>query len=158
MTLPIVQDTTITLTTEVEAGTDKINEAPAEQAVEKDNRPTVLVAEDNPDMLAFVVRQLSKDYTVLTATNGAEALRVLDGNYVNLMISDVVMPVMDGFELCKTIKSDLNYSHIPIILLTAKTNIQSKIEGMELGADAYIEKPFSVEYLQACPHRFSYPE
>ena len=150
MTLPIVQDTTITLTTEVEAGTDKINEAPAEQAVEKDNRPTVLVAEDNPDMLAFVVRQLSKDYTVLTATNGAEALRVLDGNYVNLMISDVVMPVMDGFELCKTIKSDLNYSHIPIILLTAKSNIQSKIEGMELGADAYIEKPFSVEYLQAC--------
>ena len=150
MTLPIVQDTTITLTTEVEVGTDKINEAPAEQAVEKDNRPTVLVAEDNPDMLAFVVRQLSKDYTVLTATNGAEALRVLDGNYVNLMISDVVMPVMDGFELCKTIKSDLNYSHIPIILLTAKTNIQSKIEGMELGADAYIEKPFSVEYLQAC--------
>ena len=150
MTLPIVQDTTITLTTEVEAGTDKINEAPAEQAVEKDNHPTVLVAEDNPDMLAFVVRQLSKDYTVLTATNGAEALRVLDGNYVNLMISDVVMPVMDGFELCKTIKSDLNYSHIPIILLTAKTNIQSKIEGMELGADAYIEKPFSVEYLQAC--------
>jgi len=58
--------------------------------------------------------------------------------------------VMDGFELCKTIKSDLNYSHIPVILLTAKTNIQSKIEGMELGADAYIEKPFSVEYLQAC--------
>lgn len=150
MTLPIVQDTTITLTSEVEVETDKMNEAPAEQAVEKDNRPTVLVAEDNPDMLAFVVRQLSKDYTVLTATNGAEALRVLDGNYVNLVISDVVMPVMDGFELCKTIKSDLNYSHIPIILLTAKTNIQSKIEGMELGADAYIEKPFSVKYLQAC--------
>ena len=150
MTLPIVQDTTITLTTEVEAGTDKINEAPAEQAVEKDNRPTVLVAEDNPDMLAFVVRQLSKEYAVLTATNGEEALQVLDGNYVNLVVSDVVMPVMDGFELCKRIKSDLNYSHIPVILLTAKTNIQSKIEGMELGADAYLEKPFSVEYLQAC--------
>ena len=79
-----------------------------------------------------------------------EGLQLLDGNYVNLVVSDVVMPVMDGFELCKTIKSDLNYSHIPIILLTAKTNIQSKIEGMELGADAYIEKPFSVEYLQAC--------
>ena len=57
---------------------------------------------------------------------------------------------MDGFELCKTIKSKLDYSHIPIILLTAKTNIQSKIEGLELGADAYIEKPFSVEYLHAC--------
>ena len=64
---------------------------------------------------------------------------------MNLVVSDVVMPVMDGFELCKRIKSDLNYSHIPVILLTAKTNIQSKIEGMELGADAYLEKPFSVE-------------
>ena len=150
LTLPVVQDTTITLTPEAEVEIDRVNEIPAEQAGKKDNRPTVLVVEDNPDMLTFVVRQLSRDYTVLTATNGAEALQVLDGNYVNLVISDVVMPVMDGFELCKTIKSDLNYSHIPVILLTARTNIQSKIEGMELGADAYIEKPFSVEYLQAC--------
>lgn len=150
LTLPVVQDMTITLTPEAEVEIDRVNEIPAEQAGRKDNRPTVLVVEDNPDMLTFVVRQLSRDYTVLTATNGAEALKVLDGNYVNLVISDVVMPVMDGFELCKTIKSDLNYSHIPVILLTAKTNIQSKIEGMELGADAYIEKPFSVEYLQAC--------
>ena len=101
-------------------------------------------------MLAFIVRQLSVDYTVLTAVNGSEALRVLDGHFVNLIISDVMMPVMDGFELCKTIKSNVDYSHIPVILLTAKTNIQSKIEGMELGADFYIEKPFSVKYLKAC--------
>ena len=150
LTLPVVQDMTITLTPEAEVAIDRVNEISAEQAGRKDNRPTVLVVEDNPDMLTFVVRQLSRDYTVLTATNGAEALKVLDGNYVNLVISDVVMPVMDGFELCKTIKSDLNYSHIPVILLTARTNIQSKIEGMELGADAYIETPFSIEYLQAC--------
>ena len=150
LTLPIVQDMTITLTPEPEVEIDRMNEIPVGETEKKDNRPTVLVVEDNPDMLAFVVRQLSKEYTVLTATNGAEALQVLDGNYVNLVVSDVVMPVMDGFELCKTIKSDLNYSHIPVILLTAKTNIQSKIEGMELGADAYLEKPFSVEYLQAC--------
>ena len=150
LTLPIVQDMTITLTPEPEVEIDRMNEIPVRETEKKDNRPTVLVVEDNPDMLAFVVRQLSKEYTVLTATNGAEALQVLDGNYVNLVVSDVVMPVMDGFELCKTIKSDLNYSHIPVILLTAKTNIQSKIEGMELGADAYLEKPFSVEYLQAC--------
>ncbi len=148
LTLPIVQDTTITLTPEIEI--DIVSEVPVWQGGKTDNRPTVLVVEDNPDMLSFVVRRLSKDYTILTATNGAEALQVLDDNYVNLVISDVVMPVMDGFELCKTIKSSLNYSHIPIILLTAKTNIQSKIEGMELGADAYIEKPFSVEYLQVC--------
>lgn len=150
LTLPIVQDMTITLTPEAETEINKISDSPVLQPEKTDNRPNVLVVEDNPDMLTFVVRQLSKVYTVLTATNGAEALQVLDGNYVNLVISDVVMPVMDGFELCKTIKSDLNYSHIPVILLTAKTNIQSKIEGMELGADAYIEKPFSVEYLQAC--------
>lgn len=150
LTLPIVQDMTITLTPEPEVEIGRMNEVSVGETEKKDNRPTVLVVEDNPDMLAFVVRQLSKEYTVLTATNGEEALRVLDGNYVNLVVSDVVMPVMDGFELCKTIKSDLNYSHIPVILLTAKTNIQSKIEGMELGADAYLEKPFSVEYLQAC--------
>ena len=150
LTLPIVQDMTITLTPEPEVEIDRMSGIHAGETEKKDNRPTVLVVEDNPDMLAFVVRQLSKEYTVLTATNGAEALQVLDGNYVNLVVSDVVMPVMDGFELCKTIKSDLNYSHIPVILLTAKTNIQSKIEGMELGADAYLEKPFSVEYLQAC--------
>lgn len=150
LTLPIVQDMTITLTPEPEVEIDRMNEVPVGETEKKDNRPTVLVVEDNPDMLAFVMRQLSKEYAVLTATNGEEALRVLDGNYVNLVVSDVVMPVMDGFELCKTIKLDLNYSHIPVILLTAKTNIQSKIEGMELGADAYLEKPFSVEYLQAC--------
>lgn len=150
LTLPVVQDTTITLTPEAGAETDKVTETPAGQIEARENRPIVLVVEDNPDMLAFVVRQLSNEYTVLTATNGAEALQVLDGNYVSLVVSDVMMPVMDGFELCKTIKSDLNYSHIPVILLTAKTNIQSKVEGMEQGADAYIEKPFSVEYLQAC--------
>ena len=93
LTLPVVQDTTITLTPEAEVEIERVNEIPAEQAGKKDNRPAVLVVEDNPDMLTFVVRQLSRDYTVLTATNGAEALQVLDGNYVNLVISDVVMPV-----------------------------------------------------------------
>ena len=109
----------------------------------------ILVVEDNPDMLAFIRKQLTTEYSVLTAMNGIEALAVLDNHYVNLVVSDVMMPQMDGFELCKTIKSDLSYSHIPVVLLTAKTNIQSKIEGLELGADAYIEKPFSVEYLLA---------
>ena len=110
----------------------------------------ILVADDNQDMLSFVVRQLEDNYIVLTAKDGLEALEVLDNQEVTLVVSDVVMPRMDGFELCKVVKSKLDYSHIPVILLTAKTNIQSKIEGLELGADAYIEKPFSVEYLQAC--------
>lgn len=152
LTLPVVQDSTIKLMSETVADAIAGAEHRMEQSETepKESRPVVLVVEDNPDMLAFVSRQLTDSYAVLTATNGAEALKILDGNYVSLVVSDVVMPVMDGFELCKTIKSELNYSHIPIILLTAKTNIQSKIEGMELGADAYIEKPFSIEYLHAC--------
>lgn len=152
LTLPIMQDNAITMELEVVGNTELFAEPQAKREGQKENgenRYTILVAEDNPEMLSFVSRQLSHEYTVLTAANGEEALRVLDENFVNLIVSDVVMPLMDGFELCKTVKSKLDYSHIPIILLTAKTNIQSKVEGLELGADAYIEKPFSPEYLQA---------
>lgn len=149
LTLPVTQDTVITLPSEMTTETVELVENLPETAENKGNQFVVLIVEDNQDMLLFVKRQLSNEYKVLTATNGVEALQILDGNYVNLIVSDVVMPLMDGFELCKKIKSQLDYSHIPIILLTAKTNIQSKIEGLELGADAYIEKPFSVEYLSA---------
>lgn len=113
-------------------------------------RYTVLVVEDSPDMLAFVARQLATEYCVLTASNGIEALEVLGKETVNLVVSDIMMPEMDGLELCERLKSELDYSHIPVILLTAKTTMQAKIEGMKLGADVYIEKPFSVEYLKVC--------
>lgn len=150
LTLPVIQDTTIKLISEPVIEENPVVEHRSETVERNDTRPTVLVVEDNLEMLAFVARQLSGDYNVLTAINGVEALRLLDDHFVNLVVSDVVMPQMGGFELCRTIKSKLDYSHIPVVLLTAKTNIQSKIEGMELGADAYIEKPFSVEYLQVC--------
>lgn len=150
LTLPVNQDSTITLSAE---NVSQVEENSCgweqEETDTKEKKPMILVVEDNPDMLAFIRKQLTTEYSVLTAMNGIEALAVLDNHYVNLVVSDVMMPQMDGFELCKTIKSDLNYSHIPVVLLTAKTNIQSKIEGLELGADAYIEKPFSVEYLLA---------
>ena len=150
LTLPVNQDSTITLSAE---NVSQVEENSCgwkqEETDTKEKKPMILVVEDNPDMLAFVRKQLTTEYSVLTAMNGIEALAVLDNHYVNLVVSDVMMPQMDGFELCKTIKSDLSYSHIPVVLLTAKTNIQSKIEGLELGADAYIEKPFSVEYLLA---------
>lgn len=129
---------------------ENVVERRTELADSRGDKPVVLVADDNPDMLSFIVRQLESNYVVVTANDGVEALKVLDNQEVSLVVSDVVMPRMDGFELCKLIKSKLDYSHIPVILLTAKTNIQSKIEGLELGADAYIEKPFSVGYLQAC--------
>lgn len=114
------------------------------------NQYTLLVVEDSLEMQSFIVKQLSAKYQVLTALNGVEALKVLEEHTVNLVISDIMMPEMDGLELCEHLKSELDHSHIPVILLTAKTTLQAKIEGMKLGADVYIEKPFSVEYLKVC--------
>lgn len=132
-----------------------VHEEPAEKSgievnYNPKNRYTLLVVEDSLEMQAFIVKQLSAEYHVLTALNGVEALKVLEEHTVNLVISDIMMPEMDGLELCEHLKSELDHSHIPIILLTAKTTLQAKIEGMRLGADVYIEKPFSVEYLKVC--------
>ena len=110
---------------------------------------TLLVVEDNLEMQAFIRRQLVQHYHVITADNGQQALEVLDSEEVHLIVSDVMMPVMDGIELCHRIKSDLNYSHIPVILLTARVGVQATIHGLQQGADAYIEKPFSTDYLLA---------
>ena len=111
---------------------------------------TILVVEDNKDMLSFLQRQFAGLYHVLVAGNGVEALSVLSDARVSLVITDIMMPEMDGLELCEHLKSNLDYSHIPVVLLTAKTAMEQKIEGLEHGADAYIEKPFSVEYLKVC--------
>lgn len=110
-------------------------------------KPTVLLVEDNKDILNFLSKELSPFYTIITAYNGQEAIDMIENTSVNLIISDVKMPVMDGFELCEKIKSNIEYSHIPVILLTSKNTLESKIKGLELGADSYIEKPFSPEHL-----------
>lgn len=112
-------------------------------------KPTLLLVDDNEDILEFLKDELNERYNLLTAANGHEALQILKEDVVNLVISDVMMPVMDGFEFCQIIKSNQEYSHVPVILLTAKNTLQSKIAGLELGADAYIEKPFPMEYLLA---------
>ena len=111
------------------------------------SRETVLVVEDNEELRTFLTTQLNKQYRVVTAGNGTEALTVLDEELVSLIVSDVMMPVMDGLELCRSIKSNLETCHIPIILLTAKATLNNKIEGLKSGADAYIEKPFSMAHL-----------
>jgi two-component system, cell cycle response regulator len=110
-------------------------------------KPTILLVEDNEEMLDFIAEDLAEKYGVIKAVNGRQALEQLKEHSIQLVISDVMMDVMDGFELCKTIKSSFDYSHIPVILLTAKNTLQSKIEGLEMGADAYIEKPFSPAHL-----------
>ena len=112
------------------------------------NRKTILLVEDNKDFQKFVSGQLDADYNVLHAYEGRHALEILNVKNVDIVISDVMMPVMDGMELCKTIKENLNFSHIPVILLTAKTALQAKIEGLKIGADEYIEKPYSIDYLK----------
>src|SRR5690349_3534265 len=111
--------------------------------------PLILLVDDEEEILDFLERILQHKYMVLKKSNGEEALHALGSNAVQLIISDVMMPEMDGFELCSLIKSNVEYSHTPVILLTAKNTIQSKVQGLELGADAYIEKPFSKEHLLA---------
>lgn len=110
-------------------------------------KPNILVVDDNKDMLDVLADMLGENYHILTAFDGQQALDVLQKETIHLIISDVMMPVRDGFELCKTIKSTFEYSHVPVILLTAKNTLQSRIEGLEQGADAYIEKPFDTEHL-----------
>ena len=111
--------------------------------------PTILLVDDEEEILEFLERILKIKYTIFKAETGQNALKILSTESVQLVVSDVMMPEMDGFELCKIIKSNFEYSHIPVILLTAKNTIQSKVEGLELGADAYIEKAFSKEHLLA---------
>jgi two-component system cell cycle response regulator len=111
--------------------------------------PALLLVDDEEEILEFLERILKTRYTIFKAETGQTALKILSAESVQLVISDVMMPEMNGFELCKMIKSNFDHSHIPVILLTAKNTIQSKVEGLELGADAYIEKPFSKEHLLA---------
>ena len=113
------------------------------------DKPLLLFVEDNKDILAFVHKELSLFYNIIKAFNGLEALELLKKEVIQLVISDIMMPVMDGIELSKKMKSDIQFSHIPIILLTARSSVQSKIEGLEVGADAYIEKPFAIGHLHA---------
>ncbi len=115
-------------------------------------QPVILLVDDEEDILELLENILQNKYQVMKASNGMEAIKLISEEAVNLMISDVMMPEMDGFELCRKVKSTLEFSHIPVILLTAKNTIQAKVEGLELGADAYIEKPFSREHLLAQIH------
>lgn len=108
---------------------------------------SVLIIDDNEDILDFLSIVLGENYKILLAANGAIAQDILDTEVVNLIISDIMMPGIDGFELCRLIKSNVEYCHIPIILLTSKNTYQAHIEGLEVGADAYVQKPFSQELL-----------
>ncbi len=125
---------------------------PAAATKEESSRTNLLIVDDNEEMLNFIATNFNKEYDVILAKDGKDALQQLRKHEVGMIVCDWMMPHMDGMELCRRMRSDKNYSHIPFILLTAKTDNFSKIEGMKGGADMYIEKPFSIEYLKACLH------
>jgi ligand-binding sensor domain-containing protein/signal transduction histidine kinase/DNA-binding response OmpR family regulator len=114
----------------------------------KSEKTTILVVEDNEDLLNFITNELLSSYAVLKANNGETALKIIHNENIALVISDIEMPIMDGITLCKKIKTNLETSHIPVILLTAKNSLKSQIDGLEVGADSYVAKPFSMEYLK----------
>ena len=107
----------------------------------------VLVVEDNADLRGFIVMLLESEYTVFQAEDGEEAVKVLDAEVIHLIVSDVMMPRMDGLELCTYVKQSKTLCYIPFIMLTAKKTEEAYVEGLEQGADAYIPKPFSEKVL-----------
>ena len=108
----------------------------------------LLVVEDNVELLMLMTQLLSSKYHVKTATNGKEALEIIHTEELDIIISDVMMPVMDGLELTQQLKNDPNYQHLPIILLTAKTQDENRAEALQLGADSYVTKPFKLSDLE----------
>lgn len=110
-------------------------------------RLTILVVEDNKDMRSYIRSILAEQYNTFEAENGAEALTLLNNNNVDFIISDLMMPVMDGIELSRKVKENFTISHIPFLMLTAKTSQESRIESYRMGVDEYLLKPFSEELL-----------
>ena len=109
---------------------------------------TILVVDDNPDMTDFLKRTFEGYFKrIIIAGDGVEALQLVRSHVPDIIVSDVMMPRMNGYKLCKTIKEDINISHIPVILLTARDDRQSQISGYKNGADGYLSKPFEVEML-----------
>ena len=112
-----------------------------------ENKPLILVVEDNRDISEYIRSSFESIYDVLIANDGKEGWEIASTRIPNIVVSDIMMPVMDGIELCKMIKEDMRTSHIPVILLTAKDTLQDKEEGYAAGADSFITKPFSARLL-----------
>ncbi|MCB0686117.1 MAG: response regulator [Saprospiraceae bacterium] len=128
-------------------GSSKVRAEPAAQYFNysdqnKDKTYSILMVEDNPDVIHYLGNMLKDQFQVSIATNGQEGIERAIDEIPDIIISDLMMPVKDGYELCDTLKNDIRTSHIPIILLTAKADIDSKLEGLKRGADAYLPKPF----------------
>lgn len=129
-----------------EISTTKKNSKP-ESELEK--KKTVLIVEDNAELRNYLSNELKKDYNILLAINGIEALKISDKKIPDVIISDVMMPKMDGYEFCARLKENLKTSHIPVLMLSAKTMSDDWIKGIEAGADIYVNKPFKIDILKS---------
>ena len=131
------------------ASEDKPKLAPVHQSIFiRKNASKILVVEDNEELLALMLQVLSKNYHVFTAKNGKQAMNIIMKEKLDLVVSDVMMPIMDGIELTKQLKSDKRFWQLPVILLTAKNKEEDKTEAYAVGADAYITKPFKFDELE----------
>ncbi|MBN1116143.1 MAG: response regulator [Bacteroidales bacterium] len=117
------------------------------------DRFLVLIVEDNDELRTYIANELIKDFEIITAKNGKEGFHLAKEKIPDLILSDVLMPEMDGTELCFLIKKEISTCHIPIVLLTAKTTVDDKVKGIETGADVYITKPFSIRFLKSQVNR-----
>ena len=126
----------------------RLDDSETKEILSKTYPYTILITEDDDEVRGFLERELSLHFKIRTAANGKDALRVLEEEEISLVVSDVMMPEMNGFELCRTIKSQLPFSHIPVILLTALTDERQRIFGITGGADDYIQKPFHTDYVK----------
>lgn len=118
------------------------------KSVKSESALKLLLVEDNKELLKLTAGYLNDFYQVSVALNGKEALSLMAEYSFDIVVSDLMMPEMDGYQLCEAIKTDIRYCHIPFIMLTAKTTVDDKIMGLEYGSDAYLEKPFSFEHLR----------
>ncbi len=112
------------------------------------NLPVLLVVDDNPDIRRYIRQSLDEDYSIYEAENGVKALKIANDVIPNIILSDVIMPEMDGIEFCQKVKSQQGTSHIPVILLTAKSSEKTEMEGLKIGADDYLTKPFNMDLLK----------
>lgn len=147
LTMPVVLTETLVPqdTTEDSAAEEK----KAQSTVPELGRPQLLVVEDNVPLRNVIRDELSQNYDIIVASDGSEALDIIKKENIDLVVSDIMMPVMDGCEMCNAIKSNIDFSHILVILLTAATGVEMHIKSLKAGADSYIEKPFKMDVLKA---------
>lgn len=134
--------------TELSSGVANLDTREMDEIVNRTYDYTILVVEDDPDINAYLQKELKSNFRILTAVNGVVAIDILAKENISLVISDVMMPEMNGYELCKQVKSNIAFSHIPVILLTALSDDKQRMYGIASGADEFIQKPFNIEELK----------